>query len=199
MGKRKTYSKFTINAVIIIDNAPYHTVQIDKCPNSSSRKREILDWLAAKSIIHSPDALKVELLELVKLNAPKHKTYKFDKLLQEHGFQVLRLPPYHCEFNAIEYVWADMKREIRNINPTSDLNMDKLLKETENAISKISSSSWQSHCNHIEKLELKSWEKDAIIEEMCEPLQIVLTDTEESDNEWDSEATVSAEEDEYDE
>lgn len=104
-------------AVIVIDNAPYHSVQVNKIPNSNSRKSEVLDWLAARSIIHSPDALKVELLELVKLNTPKFKTYKFDAVVQKHGFQVLRLPPYHCDLNAIEYIWSDIKREIVTLIP----------------------------------------------------------------------------------
>lgn len=191
-AREKLIPNLPKDSVIVIDNAPYHTVQVEKIPNSSSRKSEILDWLAAKSITHSPDALKVELLELVKLNAPPFKTYKFDELLKGHGFNVLRLPPYHCDFNAIEYVWSDIKRQIRNINPTGDLSMSKLLREAEEAINEISSNRWQSHCNHVHKLELMYWRKDAIIEEMCESVQISLTNTEESDSEYDSEATVSA-------
>lgn len=60
--------------------------------------------------------LKEELLELEKLNNFMLKTYKFDQFLQKHGFQVFRLPSYHCDFNAIEYIWSDLKREIRDMN-----------------------------------------------------------------------------------
>ena len=70
--------------------------------------------------------------------------------------------------------------------------MNKLLKETEEAINKISIKRWEAHCNHVQKLELKYWEKDGIIEEMCESLQISVTDSDESDSECDSESTISA-------
>jgi transposase len=38
---------------------------------------------------------------------PFHKT---DEFLRGKGHDVLRLPPYHCEFNPIEVVWAGVSR-----------------------------------------------------------------------------------------
>ncbi|KAF8771805.1 hypothetical protein HNY73_019176 [Argiope bruennichi] len=119
-------------------------------------------------------------------------------MLQEYDFQIFRLPPYHCDINAIEYIWANIKRQIREINPTADMEMNKLFRETEEAIYKTSNDRWQFHCKHVEKLEKKYWEKDAIIEEMYETLQISLINEEESDSECDSEATLSAESEEDD-
>ncbi|GBM06068.1 hypothetical protein AVEN_49445-1 [Araneus ventricosus] len=172
-AREKLIPNLPENAVVNIDNAPYHSVQINKIPNS---------------IIHSPGDLKVDLLQLVKLNTPKFKTYKFDLILQEHGFKVLRLSPYQCV-----YIWSDIKRQIRIINPIADMDMNKLLRETEQARNKTSNDRWQSYCKHVKKFELKYLEKDAIIEEMCESLQISLMDDKESDIEYDSEATISAE------
>ena len=34
----------------------------------------------------------------------------------EAGFEVLRLPPYHCNFNDIEIVWSEIKRKVRHDN-----------------------------------------------------------------------------------
>lgn len=70
--------------------------------------------------------------------------------------------------------------------------MNNLLRETEKAINTIYSTRWQSHCNHVHKLELVYWEKDGIIDKMCESLQISTTDSEESDIDYDSDSTVSA-------
>jgi transposase len=40
------------------------------------------------------------------------KTYELDQVANERGHQVIRLPPYHCHFNPIELVWAQVKREV---------------------------------------------------------------------------------------
>lgn len=55
--------------------------------------------------------------------------------------------------------------------------MNKLFREMEKAINKISSNRQQANCNGIQKFEFKYWEKYPIIKEMCEPLQISLVDT----------------------
>jgi transposase len=34
---------------------------------------------------------------------------KIDELIQEHGHEVLCLPPYHCHFIPIELVWSQVK------------------------------------------------------------------------------------------
>jgi transposase len=37
-------------------------------------------------------------------------TFRMDELIQEHGHEVLCLPPYDCHFNTIELVWSQVKR-----------------------------------------------------------------------------------------
>lgn len=32
------------NAVIVMDNAPYHSVRKEKCPSSQTRKADIIRW-----------------------------------------------------------------------------------------------------------------------------------------------------------
>jgi hypothetical protein len=46
---------------------------------------------------------KTELYEIIKLKKPE-PVYKTDEFLRGKGHDVLRLPPYHCEFNPIEMV-----------------------------------------------------------------------------------------------
>ena len=38
--------------------------------------------------------------------------YVVDELALKRGITVLRLPPYHCELNPIELVWAQVKGEV---------------------------------------------------------------------------------------
>lgn len=96
------------NAVIVLDNASYHSVRSERIPNTSTRKQEILDWLRSKNIPAEATMVRAELLELVKMNKPQHIRYVIDELAEASGRVVLRTPPYHCELNPIELVWAQM-------------------------------------------------------------------------------------------
>ena len=63
------------------------------------------------------EMLRVQLLELVRINRPQ-PTYTIDELLRSHGHEVLRLPPYHLDINAIEMIWSQRKDIVRKTNLT---------------------------------------------------------------------------------
>jgi len=44
--------------------------------------------------------------------------YTVDQLIREHGHEVLRLPPYHPDCNAIELIWSQLKSIVRTRNLT---------------------------------------------------------------------------------
>lgn len=88
-----------------MDNASYHTVQINKIPNTSTRKTDIQDWLRANHIMFEENQTRSELLVLVQKYKPE-PVYEADEMLKEHGHEVLRLPPYHCDLNPIELIWS---------------------------------------------------------------------------------------------
>ncbi|KAH6938594.1 hypothetical protein HPB50_010944 [Hyalomma asiaticum] len=103
-------------SVIVMDNASYHSAQVEKVPSSSSRKADIQCWLKSKSIPFSDDYLKSELLQLVKQNKHMFLAYQIDTLASAAGHEVVRLPPYHCELNPIELVWS--QRFLQTIDGT---------------------------------------------------------------------------------
>ena len=43
--------------------------------------------------------------------------------------EVLRLPPYHCELNAIELIWADEKNFVARENKEMTIDMWRLYLE----------------------------------------------------------------------
>lgn len=93
------------NSVIVMDNASYHSVQVEKKPCLSWRKQEIFDWLMNKGAQPKAYLTKQELLVLVK----KHdhgKIYLIDTIAEDAGHRVVRLPPYHCQYNPIELIWG---------------------------------------------------------------------------------------------
>ena len=89
--------------VLIIDNASYHSRQEVKVPIQATKKAEILEFI--------PVPTRPVLLERIKLFQVE-KEYFVDNLIRRHGHEVLRLPPYHCVFNAIELAWSMLKRTV---------------------------------------------------------------------------------------
>ncbi|KAJ8980357.1 hypothetical protein NQ317_019244 [Molorchus minor] len=58
-------------SLIVMDNARYHYRLLEKSPNSSSTKDEIIKWLQAKLIDIPHHAFKCELLRIVEKHKPK--------------------------------------------------------------------------------------------------------------------------------
>jgi len=89
-------------AVLVMDNAPYHTIA--DVPKLNNRKQVIYDWLKTRiqagDMVEPDDMdtmLKAELWQLVQKLKSKNDYYKIDKIIRDYGHQVLRLPPYQCD------------------------------------------------------------------------------------------------------
>ena len=88
-----------------MDNASYHSAKIeDQNPQQSWRKDKLKQYLVANNIPFPSDALKEPLWLLAREHALNNPQYTIDKLIRDAGMVVLRLPPYHCECNAIEKI-----------------------------------------------------------------------------------------------
>lgn len=44
--------------------------------------------------------------------------YELDQLASEIGLDVLSLLPYHCQYNPVKLLWAQVKSDIANNNTT---------------------------------------------------------------------------------
>ncbi|GBP87247.1 hypothetical protein EVAR_102501_1 [Eumeta japonica] len=84
-------------------------VQVNKPPNQSNRKSELVKWLSENGVTADITMLKTELIALVRRHKPLTPTYALDEMAKEKGYQVLRLPSYHCQYNAIELIWSQIK------------------------------------------------------------------------------------------
>ncbi|XP_050310857.1 uncharacterized protein LOC126746591 [Anthonomus grandis grandis] len=111
---KKILPRLAKDCVIVLDNASYHTRKLEKIPTSATKKSDIQAWLDSKAISYM---VKAELLDLVKANRGQDK-FVVDELAKSTGRIVLRLPPYHCELNPIELVWAQIKGEVGRRNTT---------------------------------------------------------------------------------
>ena len=96
-------------------------------PHNHLAKKGIQDWLDSRGLQYDDDLRKLELVQLVKsLHLPKK--YVIDELAAEKGHQILRLPPFHCDFNPIELIWSQLKGLMRQRNQGGRLEaLEKLL------------------------------------------------------------------------
>ena len=138
-------------AVIVMDNASYHSVKTEESwnPTSSSTKVQMQEWLTRNGVEWTADMLKVKLYQLVKANE-KDPVYLCDQKATQEGFKVLPLPPYHCTLNPIELIWAWVKHEVADQNKT--FRMGDVESLTKDALTKVIPGQWQKACQHCNNL-----------------------------------------------
>jgi transposase/DNA-directed RNA polymerase subunit H (RpoH/RPB5) len=159
------------NSVIVLDNAPYHCRKREKLPNNSWSKNNIKIWLTSKGIPFEDDILKAQLVHIAQQNKDKYNVYSVDEMAQLQNKTILRLPPYHCELNPIELIWAQIKNFVASKNTTFKLPDVKNL--CLQAINKTGVEEWNNCVKHItDSVEKKLWDLDNIMENAVEPLII---------------------------
>jgi hypothetical protein len=84
-----------------MDNVSYHSVHLDKVPNTASKKLTLEEFLRKQDVYFEDNYTKKQLLEVLGTREFPKK-YKTDTLTAESGHEILRFPPYHCIFNPIE-------------------------------------------------------------------------------------------------
>lgn len=196
--KNKLIPNLPPNSVIVIDNAPYHNVQLNPAPTSSSRKADMIKWLEERNIPHSSSMLKPELYSIIKIYKPNYKMYKIDAIFAESGHSVSRLPPYHPDLNPIELIWSLIKGNVAKKNITFNIdNVASLVMETCNS---ITAEDWKKRCDHCKKIEQEYIDLEPHIDDITEQLIIRLgddSDSEESGEDMDNN-TSDCEDDELD-
>lgn len=171
------------NSVIVMDNAPYHTVQIDKAPTMSSKKSAMIEWLERHGVQAGPELKKGELLDMVLAHKPRFPIYKIDELAKSHGHEIIRLPPYHCHFNCIEMIWAQLKGHVARNNKKFTLTeVERLINE---GFGLIGEKEWADVVRHVEKLTKEAWEAEGILDEVVERFVINITGNTSSESEED--------------
>lgn len=154
------------NSVVVLDDAPHHSVQEEVLPQQNWRKAEIQRWLKDKGISYPPDAIKAELLVLAKsFDNPQVKVYKIDQLAKIAGHVVLRLPPFHCELNPIELIWTHVKGMMADKNLSKMNDVEQL---TRTYVAGVTTDYWANCCRHAVEQEQKMWEVDSKADDVVE-------------------------------
>lgn len=126
--------------------------------NTHTRKSDIIAWLSSNNISHNPLQTRAELLLLVNANKPVYRTYEINQIAKEHGHQVVRLPPYHCHYNPIEMIWAQVKAYVAEKNNTFRIADVESL--TRAAIESITVSAWADCVRHAGKLQAEDYDQE---------------------------------------
>ncbi|XP_063924730.1 uncharacterized protein LOC135138682 [Zophobas morio] len=100
--------------LFVIDNASYHSRFEEEIPRKSWTKTKMITYL--NGIDYAPKTMKDQIWGIL-VNKQSQKRYHLDLHTQHHGHWVLRLPPYHCHFNAIEMAWSEVRRNNDKIIP----------------------------------------------------------------------------------
>lgn len=194
---RDVLCKLPPKSIIVIDQAPYHTM-LDperRNPTSNWRKENIIQWMTQRNIPlpTGADSLQdLSRVNLLQLCVPYkfEKSYLLDKIAKEiRGDEVklLWLPVAHCEFNAIEYVWAYVKKKVAAQNITFKINDVQRLCET--VMNSVPPTLWENCVRHVEEVERKYRVTDDLLEREMEPLIININGEDSSDEEIQEYAT----------
>lgn len=183
--------------IIVLDNAPYHTRTEEKWPAGSWKKQDIKDWLDEKKIAHAPDLMKADLLEIVQSQKKPDKRYVIDILANQAGHKVLRLPPYHCQFNPIEMVWGIAKSYYdKQIAFTSGSDED-VFRVWEEALKSVDSTKWANCVDKVNKDIRAALEREHLIDDV-RPL-VITTGNDSSDDGSDDDVDDESNEDSWEE
>ena len=145
-------------------------IERDHCKRFPRAQQLILklnSWLLNNQINFDQDMVKAEFLELVKKNL-EATMYTVDKMAGERGHQVVRLADchrtYHCTFNPIEIIWAQLKGFVRSHNRTG--RQADIMRLVEMTVETMTPHYWEKCRQHVLKIEEGYWRSDHLMEDV---------------------------------
>lgn len=166
------------SSVVVMDNASYHTMHVEgtKAPTSATKKADMVRWLEDRNLSFSRKATKPALYRIIQAHKTQEQpTYRVDQHLSDHGHEVVRLPPYHCELNPIELIWGDLKQFVAQNNTTfKKADVEELIQR---GFQRITADRWKNACKHVEELEENWWRRDNVQSQPIQPVIISLSDS----------------------
>lgn len=158
-------------SVIIMDNAPYHSKFKEIPPSAAWNKTKLKEFLRAKNVSFEEHMFKAELYNLAK-HHQFEKQYISDELIMAHGHHVLRLPPYHCQYNAIELVWSQCKRFFDSHVGRDGFGDAFVKKKWQEALDQVTVTQWQNYVAHTDSIVEESLRLEYEMDSTADPFVI---------------------------
>ncbi|CAK1594607.1 unnamed protein product [Parnassius mnemosyne] len=176
-------------SIIIMDNASYHSKQVNKAPTQADKKADLVAWLHQNGIETTAEMLKSDLVKLVRENKTSRVRYEVDEIALAHGHRVLRIPSYHCQYNTIELIWAQIKGYAARNDTTPPFSTNKMMGLLKDPCSKITKEDWVKVVEKTRILITEHYERDIRVDTIIEnEIVIQVTDSDDSSGESGSES-----------
>lgn len=193
--KNQLIPNLSEKSLIIMDNASYHSGLLEEIPQKSWTKQKLITWLRKQNYDFEEKAMKDEIWTLVCSKLIPQKKYYLDEYVKSFGHKILRLPPYHCQYNPIEMVWSECKRKYDEHMISLQGTAVEVLTTWERVLREMPAEHWKNYIQHVNKLINHSWNtiKYCDVSDI-EPL-IITEANNDSDSELSSELSDSEIED----
>lgn len=100
-------------SLIILDNASYHKTKANTVPKPSKmRKMEIIGKLKELGVPIAEDVSAVEARFALRQYIYDNIKPEISYIAEDHGHKIIWTPPYYCELQPIELVWAEVKGQV---------------------------------------------------------------------------------------
>ncbi|XP_011310411.1 uncharacterized protein [Fopius arisanus] len=175
-------------SAIVVDNASYHSKLSEYQPSTKWTKPELQSWLDSQHIDYEVTSLKRELLLICKAHK-RPAQYALDEYVKTKStHEIVRLPPYHCQYNPIEMVWSLTKRYFdAHVGRNNDFSLENTDKIWAEALASVTPEFWMNCCRHTERLILEDYARE-VGNDMEQSYEIRITcDNEDSIDEEDFE------------
>lgn len=171
--------------IIVMDNATYHSTLTEEYPKGKYSKgrrtkmvtRQICRLFSSRYIKRTTGKSQID--------DANRKKYKLDEIALQMGHEVVRLPPYHCQYNPIELIWAQVKGKVTEKNKTFKMADIEVL--VNSALDAVTTEDWAKCGDHCDKIQEDDLVKEGLRDEILEPIIMTINPDDSSTDEDDDE------------
>jgi len=111
-----------------------------------------------------------------------------DEIALQMSHEMVRFPPYYCQYNPIELIWAQVKGKVAEKNNTFKMADVEVL--VNSALDAVTPEHWAKCGEHCDKIQEDDLIKESLRDDILEPIIITINSDDSSTDEEDDEDDV---------